>query len=202
MKKGIVTVFLMMIAVVFGVGLRYYMQTGSLQTQKPADTSVINVSQPIVPQESTSGDESEKQPQESELLKEPIEQSQEHPSQTSLDNDWGIVLSAEDVSPDGMTLVCTQNGGSSTGELSTGPWYELEVLTDGKWKQAPIYAEVCWEDIAWVIPPDEVMQWEVNWTWIYGTLPSGDYRISKEIMDFRQSGDYDTCRSYAYFTIE
>lgn len=118
------------------------------------------------------------------------------------DNKWGVMLTAEDVTSDGMTLVCTQSGGMSTGELSTGVWYELEVSEGGQWKPAPIYAEVCWEDIAWIIPKEEVTQWEVNWTRIYGSLSPGNYRIVKEIMDFRQTGDFDTCSSYAYFTIE
>lgn len=182
MKKGILTVFLMVMAVVFGVGLRYYMQTGSLLPQEQNDSHQAVVQETKVPEE--------------------ISQETDDVLQESPDNGLGIMLSATDVTSDGMTLVCTQSGGSPTGELSTGPWYELEILKDGQWIAAPIYAEVCWEDIAWVIPQEDTTQWEINWTWIYGTLPAGEYRISKEIMDFRQTGDFDTCKSYACFTIE
>lgn len=189
MKKDVIVIFLMIIAVVFGVGLRYYMQTGSFLAQEPPETSQVVMQEPETPV-----DVSQEQPQEAE-----VSQEQE---QTSTDNDWGVSMDAKDVTPDGMTLVCSQSGGNPTGELSTGAWYEIERLTDGQWQQVPVYAEVCWEDIAWIIPAEGSTEWQVSWAWIYGSLEPGDYRIAKEIMDFRQTGDYDTCRSYAYFTIE
>nr|MBQ8251814.1 hypothetical protein [Lachnospiraceae bacterium] len=117
-------------------------------------------------------------------------------------NRFGVMLTAENVTPEGMTLVCTQSGGDSTGELSTGGWYVIETEADGQWQEVPRYAEVCWEDLAWIIQMDGRTQWEVNWTWLYDSLPEGEYRMAKEIMDFRQSGDYDTCITYAYFTVE
>lgn len=187
MKKDILIIILMVIVVVFGVGIRYYMQTGSFLPKEKTE----------VVQESKVTEERME-----EVTSESPEEKAEEPQLSAADNNWGVVLSAKDVTPDGMTLVCTQSGGEPTGELSTGAWYEIEVSDGGQWKSAPIYAEVCWEDIAWIIPAEDVTQWEVNWTWIYGTLPAGEYRIVKEIMDFRQTGDYDTCRSYAYFTIE
>ena len=186
MKKDVFIVILMVIAVIFGVGLRYYMQTGSLLPKEQPEP-VQEVVQEKITEETAS---------------ESVEEKPEEPVQEAADNNWGIELLAKDVTPDGMTLVCTQSGGDRTGELSTGDWYEIEVSDGGRWKTAPVYAEVCWEDIAWEIPSEDTTQWEVNWTWIYGSLPAGEYRIAKEIMDFRQTGDYDTCRSYAYFTIE
>ena len=32
---------------------------------------------------------------------------------------------------------------------------------------------------------------EVNWEWLYGKLAPGKYRINKEVMDFRETGDFD-----------
>ncbi len=187
MKKDILIVVLMVVAVIVGVGIRYYIQTGSLLPQE----------QPEPVQESMVVEEKAE-----EVSSESDDGKTEESVQTVADNNWGIVLSAKDVTSDGMTLVCSQSGGNPTGELLTGAWYEIEVSEGGQWKVAPVYAEVCWEDIAWEIPSEDTTQWEVNWTWIYGTLPAGEYRMAKEIMDFRQTGDYDTCRSYAYFTIE
>lgn len=194
MKKDVIVVLLMVIAVVFGVGLRYYMQNGTLFPKEP------------VTQESVPSAETKSTEMAGEVNKDPSREITENvskePEQILPDNDWGVVLSASAVTPDGMTLLCSQSGGNPTGELTTGPWYEIEVSENGNWKQAPTYAEVCWEDIAWMIPTEDTTRWDINWTWIYGTLPQGEYRIAKEIMDFRQTGDFDTCRSYAYFTIE
>lgn len=196
MKKDVVSVFIMVIVVVLGVGLRYYMQNGDLRVQDRENSAQESVQSA----EKTAADGAGEVNQEpaGEITKE----VQKEPEQTLPDNNWGVVLSAKDVTSDGMQLMCSQSGGKPTGELSTGPWYEIEVLEEDKWCKVPTYAEVCWEDVAWVIQPEDITQWKINWTWIYGSLPQGEYRISKEIMDFRQTGDFDTCRSYAYFSIE
>lgn len=194
MKKDVIAVLLMVIAVVFGVGIRYYMQNGSLLPKEPVAQESVQTAE----ETATEGTEEVNNEPTGEITGE----AQKESEQSAADNDWGVVLSASAVTSDGMKLVCNHSGGNPTGELLTGPWYEIEVSEGGIWKPAPTYAEVCWEDIAWEIQPENTTQWEINWTWIYGSLPQGEYRISKEIMDFRQTGDFDTCRSYAYFTIE
>lgn len=45
-------------------------------------------------------------------------------------------------------------------------------------------------------------QWEIQWSDLYGTLPQGEYRIGKEIQDFRGGSDYDEKAYYAEFVIE
>ena len=63
-------------------------------------------------------------------------------------------------------------------------------------------SEIGWEEIAWMIPMNDSCEWEVDWEWLYGAIPSGKYRIGKSIMDFRQSGDFDTAVYYAEFEIK
>lgn len=46
---------------------------------------------------------------------------------------WGIQLSARDVTPTGMTLICQQSGGEPTGDLHTGSYYSLEKKVKGDW---------------------------------------------------------------------
>ena len=119
------------------------------------------------------------------------------------EENWGIILTAENITSTTLTLVCTQSGGESTGELETGSWFILE-----KWTQ-----EVGWEEVEYIkekndlqwtmetysIPVEDTVKWEINWTNIYEKLSSGKYRIGKEIMDFRKAGDYDTAIYYAEF---
>ena len=101
-----------------------------------------------------------------------------------------------------MTIKCTQSGGEPTGELQTGSWYILETWTQEKgWHVDACYAEVSWTEEAWLISKDNVTEWEVNWEWLYGTLSKGKYRIGKEIIDFRDVGDYDTQIYFAEFEI-
>ena len=115
---------------------------------------------------------------------------------------WGITLTAENVTPTSATIKCTQSGGEPTGELHTGSWYILETWTQEKgWHEAPYFAEVAWTQEAWIIPMNDSCEWEVNWEWLYGTLSEGKYRIGKDIIDFRGTGDYDNVIYYAEFEI-
>ncbi len=110
----------------------------------------------------------------------------------------GVTLHAEAVTDKGMTLVCTQSDGNPSGELQTGSPYWLEVRgNDGHWQEAESYElEFGWSEEAYPIPANDTVRWEVDWSWLYGSLPDGTYRLSKEIMDFRGTGDYDTYRLY------
>lgn len=117
---------------------------------------------------------------------------------------WGLTLTAENVSPTALTLTCTQSGGSPTGKLQTGSYYSLEGLEGEGWtavEQIPQEYAVAWTEEAWAIPMEDSVQWTVDWAWLYGSLPAGTYRLGKEIMDFRSSGDYDQQMLYAQFTI-
>lgn len=117
---------------------------------------------------------------------------------------WGVTLTAGDVSPTGLTLTCTQSGGSPTGQLQTGSYYSLEALEGESWtavEQLPQAYEVAWTAEAWAIPMEDSVQWTIGWDWLYGPLPAGTYRLGKEIVDFRDSGDYDQQMLYAQFTI-
>jgi len=118
---------------------------------------------------------------------------------------WGITLTAENVTPTSVTIKCTQSGGEPTGELQTGSWYIVENWTqENGWKEMPyiIQGNIGWTAEAWIIPPDNKAEWKVNWEWLYGELPAGKYRIGKEIMDFRATGDYDKAIYFAEFNIE
>jgi len=115
----------------------------------------------------------------------------------------GVTLTAEDVTSTGLTLVCTQSGGAPTGELQTGSPFWLEAGKDGYW--SPVESsmeEIVWTMEAWGIPMDDSVMWEVNWENLYGELPTGEYRIFKEIMDFRGPGDFDTYSCCAEFSVK
>ena len=114
----------------------------------------------------------------------------------------GVTLTAEEITPTGLVLVCTQSGGSATGELQTGSPYWLESRVDGQWENTPQKVEeIFWTMEGWLIPKDSDTRWTVDWEYIYGALPAGDYRLGKEIMDFRGPGDYDVYQLYANFTV-
>ena len=126
------------------------------------------------------------------------------PASEAYQDPWGVKLTAKNITPSGLTIVCTQQDGEPTGELQTGSYYGLEVLQDGEWIAVdllPMGHELAWTMEAWAIPTNAETEWEVNWSRLYGELPVGTYRISKSVMDFRGTGDYDTRIYYAGFDI-
>ena len=131
--------------------------------------------------------------------------TQETVDETELANyDWGVTLEATEVTSKGMTLVCHQSGGENVVELSTGSFYTLQRQDKKKWVDVdtlPQEGEIAWDALAWLIKLDDSTNWDIAWGWLYGELPAGTYRIGKEVMNFREPGDFDTMMYYAEFTI-
>ncbi len=122
--------------------------------------------------------------------------------------DWGLTLSVKNVTSTGLTLVVTQSGGNPTGELQTGEPYRLIALVDGTWKtveELPLPECVDargWNGIAYLLPKGETREFDINWKWMFGELPSGTYRLIKEFMDFRTTANYDTFEYWIEFEIQ
>lgn len=118
---------------------------------------------------------------------------------------WGIRMYADNVTDTSITLTVEQFGGEAEGELQTGSWYEIEKMNDGTWEKLeylPHEYEVAWKSVAYMVPSFERTELEINWEHLYGKLSPGYYRIGKEIMDFKGTGDFETEMYYAEFTIE
>ena len=121
------------------------------------------------------------------------------------DPEWGVTLTAKDVTPTGLTLVCTQSGGESKGELQAGSWYNLAKKDGDSWslvEQRPQEHDVAWTAEAWIIPKEDTVEWQVDWEWLYGELPAGTYRIGKSVDDVEETGGYDTLMYYTEFEVK
>ncbi|WP_297212485.1 immunoglobulin-like domain-containing protein [uncultured Flavonifractor sp.] len=119
-------------------------------------------------------------------------------------DDWGLSLSAKNVTPAGATLVISQSGGNPSGELRYGSAYKIQSLNGDTWEDVPYVAkaDVAWTDEAYMVEMDTDCEIVLSWDWLYGNLPEGQYRIVKQFMDFRSSGDYDKENYDANFEIK
>ena len=116
----------------------------------------------------------------------------------------GLHLFLEGISSTGAMLCYSQyDKGAPTGQLQDGDDFAIQVKEDGRWEEAPIVVEgdYGFHDIAYTIPSDDTTRRELDWEWLYGELAPGEYRIRKNVMDFRGTGDYDTYEIYAYFIL-
>lgn len=119
---------------------------------------------------------------------------------------WGIEMSVENVSKNGLTIVCRHSEEkelTTVYELQTGSYYSLEVFNGLEY--APLEHSVenlAWTSEAWLISKNDVSKWSLDWEWLYGTLQEGKYRVGKEIMNFKETGVYETITVYGYFEIQ
>ena len=115
--------------------------------------------------------------------------------------DWGLRLEARDVSFDGATIVFDPFEADVTGRLQTGDAFWLEKMDGGKWVAVDTLPliDYAFNMVAYGIDSDGETEFPTDWHWLYGALGGGRYRIAKEVMDFRGTGDFDEQIYYAYF---
>lgn len=116
----------------------------------------------------------------------------------------GLYFTLKKISPTGATLVFHQyDEDAPTGELNYGDAFVMEVQKNNTWEEVPVVVDnnYAFHDVAYNIPNRDTATQELDWSWLYGTLAPGNYRIKKEIMDYRKSGDYDKYTLYAQFIL-
>ncbi len=123
------------------------------------------------------------------------------PLQIQVQDDWGITMSVSDVTAKGLVLTISQSGSTPDGELQTGSAYKLSRYENDTWTDVPC-SVAAWNEIAYAINIDDTLKSNLDWSYIYGTLTYGKYRVEKEIHNYRAPGDFDNKIYYAEFTIE
>lgn len=118
---------------------------------------------------------------------------------------FGVTLSVKDVTPTGLTLVCTQSGGSPTGTLQTAAAFRVDKNVYDHWvHQKTILAEdeeYVWDTDVYEIPKDGACEIILDWSDLYGTLPAGSYRLAKGVSDLRDDGGADAFTYFVEFEI-
>lgn len=118
---------------------------------------------------------------------------------------WGLTLSVKDVTPSGLTLVCTQSGGEVTGELITGESYYLMKVKNKKGKYLPNVRggyDFDFNAVAYLIPLNTDTEFNVDWKQMYGELKPGKYRLVKEFTEYRENGNHNEADYWVEFVIE
>ncbi len=111
-----------------------------------------------------------------------------------------MTLKEDTVTPTGLTVVFENN---SEKECIFGEYFELEKSIDDVWYKVPvaIEGEYGFHSIGYPLTSGETREWEVDWNWLYGSLKRGKYRIIKDVLDLKETGNYETYYLAAEFEI-
>ena len=96
----------------------------------------------------------------------------------------GICLHLENITSDGATLVCTQDG-TLWHEIITGSNWSMQKYQDGEWVEL-LPEESVWTAVAYPIPIGGSRSFSLNWSRMVGTLEPGRYRIGKHFTAYEQ----------------
>ncbi len=126
-------------------------------------------------------------------------------AESVVDSSWGLTLSVENVTSEGLTLIFKRDGSNSEKELLTGRPFVLERYYTGGWvavEPVPVIDDdITWTMEAWLIPAESKGEFPVDWSYIYGSLEAGKYRIGKDITYFSETEKSQNERYYAEFEI-
>jgi beta-lactamase regulating signal transducer with metallopeptidase domain len=114
---------------------------------------------------------------------------------------WPAIMQVQDdtATPSGVTV--TLKNATET-EYTYGESYAVQRKTDNGWiAVVPVIENYGFNDIGYMLPPMGSKEIIIDWEWLYGKLPAGDYRMVKEALFVRSPGDYDTFTLFAAFTI-
>ncbi|MDR2590703.1 MAG: hypothetical protein LBC71_06945 [Oscillospiraceae bacterium] len=109
-------------------------------------------------------------------------------------------ISILNVSPSGLSFVLDN---PTDNEIIFGEDYSLLVKDNNIWETViPIIEDWGFNDVANILAPNETsVSMDINWQWLFGELPAGNYIFRKSVIFIRSPGDYDEFIVEQQFTI-
>jgi hypothetical protein len=108
----------------------------------------------------------------------------------TVNNFEGVTMTVkeETVSSSKLTLIFKNDSDS---QCIYGEDFILEKKLNEKWYQVPVVIKgnYGFNTIGYNLASGETREFTVDWKWLYGSLDKGEYRIVKDILDFRGTGD-------------
>ena len=102
---------------------------------------------------------------------------------------WKISLKADNITPGGATITLIQDGGFLPNRLFYGDDYSLEKYENNHWVAIEPENDLVWNTIAYTVPLNGSITWNINWSNTFGKLEPGIYRFCKSIADHGVPGE-------------
>ncbi len=113
----------------------------------------------------------------------------------------GVTMEVTELKGSTLTVTITNN---TDKEIEAGDDYRIEYFdeTEQSWEDLDLIVDnAAFNAIAYTVQKDKPLKLEIDYSWFYGELAPGRYRVVKTIVDFRATGDYDNYTYRAEFTI-
>ena len=114
---------------------------------------------------------------------------------------WGIQLKAENATSNGAKITLIQEGGYLPNRLIYGANFNIQKYENSQWVDVEPLEELIWTTVAYSVPLNDSVTWNIDWSKTFGTLEPGLYRFCKGITDHRAPGENDDATFYAEFEI-
>ena len=89
-----------------------------------------------------------------------------------------VEIRIENVSPAGATVTIKD---SNAEPYLYGEWFEVEQKVDGSWRVVePIIQAYGFTGVGYLVDENGEVKFDIDWTWLYGELPAGTYRLLKQ----------------------
>jgi ABC-type transport system involved in multi-copper enzyme maturation permease subunit len=111
-----------------------------------------------------------------------------------------VSIIIQNVSPNGISFHFENKTENS---YTYGEDYVLYVREGNDWRIVePIIEKWGFTAIGYTLEPKSITDTiTINWQWLFGQLPLGEYKIQKAVLFIREPGDYDRFVVDQYFTI-
>ena len=89
-----------------------------------------------------------------------------------------VTMALSDVTPTGAVVTIQD---CNPEPFVYGEWYVIEQQKDGLWYEVKTKLnDYGFNEIGWLTDENGVLTMDVDWAWLYGELPAGQYRILKQ----------------------
>lgn len=106
-----------------------------------------------------------------------------------VDNKVSLTIKEDTLAPIGVTLILKNE---SNTDYSYGEPYYIEQEIDGNWSKVQTIHDVVFNLPAYGLESGKSVEFSINWTYGYGQLKSGKYRIVKQIFEKTDSELHDS----------
>ena len=102
-------------------------------------------------------------------------------NEDSGNDEIGVQTVIRKVSKTAATVEFMRHDPQLEGEYMTGEYFSIEKKNGNQWEELDAKDDVAFKDIGIVIPQEDGVSHEYDWTDLYGELKPGDYRINVKV---------------------